>query len=554
MRIALAQHNFTVSHFESNIAKMVDTIKRAKSEKVDLVVFSELAVCGYPPHDLLEREEFVRQSIHSVESVAKHCHGIAVIVGAPSLNPNPRGKMLYNSAYVLSDGNIVSIHHKSLLPDYDVFDEYRYFEPNTDQYALANIGNTKMAVTVCEDLWDDQPVGSSFSRERLYRTSPMEKLSKLNPDIVINIAASPFSFNSEERRLQVFRNNVARYGLPVVYVNQVGGNTEILFDGGSMVLNTRGEVMHKLKSFDEDFYIVDTDGLMQIKPEQQVVSDSEIIRISRIHDALVMGIQDYFRKMGFSKATLGLSGGIDSAVVLALVHRALGSEGIRVLLMPSQYSSQHSIDDAVALAEKLGVQYDIVGIQPVFDSFRGQLKPLFVGLPDNIAEENIQARVRGTLLMAVSNKFGHLLLNTSNKSEAAVGYGTLYGDMCGAISVLGDVYKTDVYALARYINKDEEIIPISSIVKPPSAELRPDQKDSDSLPPYDILDKILYAYIEERQSVDKIIAHGFDPATVNRVIKLVNSNEHKRFQSPPILRISSKAFGSGRKMPLVAKW
>ena len=554
MRIALAQHNFTVGYFEHNIAKMVDTINRAKSEMVDLVVFSELAVCGYPPHDLLEREEFVRQSIHALECIAKHCHGIAAIVGAPCINPNSRGKMLYNSAYVLSEGNIVSVHHKSLLPDYDVFDEYRYFEPNTDEYALTRIGNTKIAITVCEDLWDDQPLGSSFSRERLYRTSPMEKLSRFNPDIVINIAASPFSFNSEERRLHVFRNNVARYGLPVIYVNQVGGNTEILFDGGSMVLSARGEVIHKLKSFDEDYYIIDTDNLIQIKPDTQEAVDTEINRISRIHDALVMGIRDYFRKMGFSKATLGLSGGIDSAVVLALVHRALGSEGIRVLLMPSQYSSQHSIDDAVALAEKLGVHYDIVGIQPVFDSFKAQLKPLFAGLPDNIAEENIQARTRGTLLMAVSNKFGHLLLNTSNKSEAAVGYGTLYGDMCGAISVLGDVYKTDVYALARYINKDEEIIPISSIVKPPSAELRPDQKDSDSLPPYDILDKILYAYIEEQLSADKIIAQGFDPAIVNRVIKLVNSNEHKRFQSPPILRISSKAFGSGRKMPLVAKW
>ncbi len=552
MRIALAQLNYTVNHFEGNIAKMVDTINRAKTDRVDLIVFSELAVCGYPPHDLLEREEFVKKCVEAVKKLASHSVGISVIVGAPSLNTSPRGKMLFNSAYVLSEGKIASVHHKSLLPDYDVFDEYRYFEPNVDQYSLANIGNSKIAITVCEDLWDDQPVTSSFGREMLYRTSPMEKLSKLNPDFIINIAASPFNYNSEESRLEVFRSNVARYGLPVIYVNQVGGNTELLFDGGSMVLNSKGDVMHLLKSFEEDYFVIDT-GDLNLNIHQSIESDEQM-RIARIHDALVMGIRDYFKKMGFTKATLGLSGGIDSAVVLALAQRALGSEAIRVLLMPSQYSSQHSIDDAVALAKKLNIQYDIVGIQPIFDSFKNQLKPIFEGLEENITEENIQARTRGTLLMALSNKFGHLLLNTSNKSEAAVGYGTLYGDMNGAISVLGDVYKTDVYRLANYINKNEEIIPINTIVKPPSAELRPDQKDSDSLPPYDILDAILFAYIEQQLSADKIIEQGFSEETVTRAIRLVNINEYKRFQAPPILRVSSKAFGFGRKMPLVAKW
>jgi len=552
MKIALAQLNFTVNHFEQNVAKMVDSINKAKTSKIDLIVFSELSVCGYPPHDLLEREEFIQKCITSVNTIATHCVGITAIVGSPSFNNNPRGKMLFNSAYVLSEGKIASIHHKSLLPDYDVFDEYRYFEPNTDQYSLANIGNSKVAITICEDLWDDQPVTSSFGREMLYRTSPMEKLSKFNPDFIINIAASPFNYNSEASRLEVFRSNVARYGLPVIYVNQVGGNTELLFDGGSMVLNSKGEVIHLLKSFEEDYFVIDT-GDLNLNNHQNVEVDDQL-RIARIHDALVMGIRDYFRKMGFSKATLGLSGGIDSAVVLALAQEALGSEAIRVLLMPSQYSSQHSIDDAIALAKKLNIQYDIVGIQPIFDSFKNQLQPIFEGLEENITEENIQARVRGTLLMALSNKFGHLLLNTSNKSEAAVGYGTLYGDMNGAISVLGDVYKTDVYRLANYINRNEEVIPINTIVKPPSAELRPDQKDSDSLPPYDILDAILFAYIEQQLSAEKIVKMGYDSSIVNKVIRLVNVNEYKRFQAPPILRVSSKAFGFGRKMPLVSKW
>ncbi|MGE0077154.1 MAG: NAD+ synthase [Bacteroidales bacterium] len=554
MKLALAQLNYTVNHFEQNIAKMIDIIERAKQFKADLVVFSELAVCGYPPLDLLERKAFVEKSADAIEKIAMHCNGIVAIVGAPSLNANAKGKMLFNSAFVLADGKIASVHHKSLLPDYDIFDEYRYFEPNTDDYALANICGAKVAVTICEDLWDDQPVTSSYGREWLYRTSPMEKLSVLKPELIINIAASPFNYNSEERRLEVFRNNVARYGLPVIYVNQVGGNTELLFDGGSMVLDSSGNVIHLLKSFEEDFFVVETNDLKSAMSLSVEKPDLEEVRIARIHDALVMGIRDYFGKMGFSKATLGLSGGIDSALVLALAQRALGSEAIRVLLMPSQYSSQHSIDDAVALAKKLNIQYDIVSIQPVFDSFRNQLLPVFEGLQENIAEENIQARVRGTLLMAISNKFGHLLLNTSNKSEAAVGYGTLYGDMSGAISVLGDVYKTDVYRLANYINKNEEIIPVNTIVKPPSAELKPDQKDTDSLPPYDILDSILFAYIERQLSVNEIVALGFEESVVTRVIRMVNVNEYKRFQSPPILRVSSKAFGIGRRMPLVAKW
>lgn len=552
MKIALAQLNYTVNHFEYNKAKMVKAIERAKSDCVDLIVFSELSICGYPPHDLLEREDFIANCDTAINQLSAHCKGITAIVGAPSLNPNPKGKMLFNSAYVLKDGAVVSVHHKTLLPTYDVFDEYRYFEPNSE-FNIITINGKRIAITICEDLWDDQPVSSTFAKSRLYKSSPMDKLKELNPELIINIAASPFSYNNEERRKKVFTDNINRYGIPVIYVNQIGANTELIFDGGSMVLDRKGQVLEQLKSFEEDYKIIDSESL---ESNQLVKSEtiSEDIRISRIYNAIVLGIRDYFQKMGFTKATLGLSGGIDSAVTLAMAVDALGSENLRVILMPSKYSSQHSIDDAVALANNLSIQYDLISIQDTFDSFNNGLSDLFKGMDEGIAEENLQARIRGTLLMALSNKFGHLVLNTSNKSEAAVGYGTLYGDMNGALSVLGDVYKTDVFKLAHFINREKEIIPINTIVKPPSAELRPNQKDSDSLPEYDLLDKILFRYIEEQKSSNTIISEGFDGLTVLKTIRLVNINEYKRFQAPPILRVSSKAFGFGRRMPIVAKW
>lgn len=552
MKIALAQLNYIVNHFDYNRDKIAQTIEQAKSDGVDLIVFSELSICGYPPHDLLDREDFVLRCEQSVNELAKICVGITAIVGAPSLNPNPKGKLLYNSAFVLSEGTIASVHHKTLLPTYDVFDEYRYFEPNTE-FDIITVKGTKIAVTICEDLWDDQPVSSNFTRGRLYRKSPMDQLINFDPELIINIAASPFSYNNADRRKDVFVNNVHRFGLPVVYVNQVGANAELIFDGGSMVLNRKGELLEQLNSFSEEIRTIDTDLFETMIPVNKD-GNSENIRISKIYAALKLGISDYFSKMGFTTATLGLSGGIDSAVTLAIAVDALGCSNIRVLLMPSKYSSQHSIDDAVALAEKLNVKYDLINIQDVFDSFNVGLSGIFLGLKEDITEENLQARIRGTLLMALSNKFGHLLLNTSNKSEAAVGYGTLYGDMNGAISVLGDVYKTDVYKLASYINRNEVTIPVNTIVKPPSAELRPDQKDSDSLPEYDLLDKILFSYIEEQKSLETIIAEGFDRTTVLRTVRLVNINEYKRFQAPPILRVSSKAFGFGRRMPLVARW
>lgn len=553
MKVALAQLNYTIGHFDLNAKKIIASIERAKAEGARLIVFSELSVCGYPPHDLLTHKHFVDRCMITIDQIALSCNGIYAIVGAPSINTNPSGKLLFNSAYLLGNGKILDVYHKTLLPDYDIFDEYRYFEPNPGNYRLAEIDGMKIAITICEDIWDDQPTTTSFARSKLYRDAPMNHLAKLNPDMVINISASPFSYDVEERRLEVFRSNVARYSKPVIYVNQVGGNTDLLFDGGSMVVNANGDIIFKLKCFEEDYQVVETGAFDKAQP-LPTENPSSTQRIERIHYALVMGIKDYFNKLGFTKATLGLSGGIDSAVVLALAAQALDVNNLRVLLMPSQYSSQHSIDDAVALAKKLGVQYDIVSIQSIFESFKNQLSPIFAGKPEDITEENIQARIRGTLLMAISNKFGHLLLNTSNKSEAAVGYGTLYGDMCGALSVLGDVYKTDVYRLANFINRKDEIIPINTIQKPPSAELRPNQKDSDSLPPYEILDPILFAYIEQGLSAEEIAGLGFSSATVNRTIRLVNMNEYKRYQSPPILRVSSKAFGYGRKMPLVTKW
>lgn len=551
MRIALAQHNFTVNDFRGNVRLILDTIARVRQENTDLVVFSELSVCGYPPQDLLIRHEFISSCNEAVSVIAKECIGIAAVVGSPSVNPNPSGKPLYNSAFLLANGVIASVHHKALLPTYDVFDEYRYFEPASD-LSVATLGGLRLALTVCEDLWDDQPISEAVPRRRLYALSPMTMLAKQNPHLVVNLAASPFSHHSHPRRLEVFQGCAKRYGIPVVYVNQVGANTDLVFDGGSMVLNGKGEVICKMKDFEEDFRVIDTEAFPA--PLTEHYEDTEDRRIGQIHDALVLGIRDFFVKMGFKRATLGLSGGIDSAVTLVLAQRALGSHALRVLLLPSQFSSQHSIDDSVELANNLGVQFDTISIQSSYDALRNAMEPIFSGMPQDIAEENIQARVRGTLLMALANKLGHLLLNTSNKSEAAVGYGTLYGDMNGALSVLGDVYKTDVYALARYINREKEVIPINTITKPPSAELRPGQKDSDSLPEYDVLDAILFRYIEGGRSAEEILGEGFDASTVLRTIRLVNTSEHKRFQAPPVLRVSSRAFGSGIRMPLVARY
>jgi len=546
MKIALAQLNYHIGNFEGNIQKIIRTIQKAKDQKADLVVFAELCVPGYPPRDFLEFNDFIDNCYAGVDAIAKKCTGIAAIVGSPAINASGKGKPLFNSAFFLYDGKIQAIRNKSLLPNYDVFDEYRYFEPNRESEIIEYKG-CRIALTICEDLWnvDDNP---------LYVSSPMDELVRQKPDFMINIAASPFNYCQAEIRKEVFAQNAIKYNLPVFYVNQVGAQTELLFDGGSTVMNNKGEIVDELAFFAEDFKIFDSATINQLSITNNNQLSTINYKPSLIYQALIMGIRDYFSKMGFSKAILGLSGGIDSALTLVLAAQALGAENCRAVLLPSQFSSDHSINDAKALALNLGVPYDIIPIQEAFHSFEQSLQPLFHGLPFGLAEENIQARTRAVILMAIANKLGYILLNTSNKSEAAVGYGTLYGDMCGGLSVLGDVYKTEVFELAHYINREKEIIPQNTIIKPPSAELRPNQKDSDSLPEYAILDKILYQYIELRKGPRELIAMGFDEAIVRRVLKMVNTNEWKRYQTPPILRVSPKAFGMGRRMPIVGKY
>ncbi len=543
MKIALAQLNFHIGNFESNTQKIIEKICEAQSSGVDLIVFPELAVTGYPPRDFLEFNDFISRSEMAVNQIAAHCTDVAAIVGAPSRNHTGKGKPLFNSAWFLSNGKVTKLIHKTLLPNYDIFDEYRYFEPNKS-FDLVEYQGKRIALTICEDLWnvDENP---------LYYVDPMAELARMNPDLIINIAASPFNYLQSETRLDVLRKNTIKYKLPLFYVNHIGSQTELIFDGGSLVLDYQGDIVAKLADFEEDYQIIDTENLVS---NPNLTVETKTNPIAAIHDALIVGIKNYFAKLGFTKAILGLSGGIDSAVTLVLAAKALGAENVLALLLPSQFSSDHSISDSVQLANNLGVSYHTIGISEPYSSFEEVLQPYFAGLPFGLAEENLQARIRGVLLMAFSNKFGHILLNTSNKSEAAVGYGTLYGDMNGGLSVLGDVYKTQVFALARFINRELEIIPENIITKPPSAELRPDQKDSDSLPDYDILDQILTLYIEERKGPGEIIAAGFDAFTVNRVLRMVNISEHKRYQTPPILRVSPKAFGQGRRMPIVAKY
>lgn len=546
MKIALAQLNYHIGNFEANTSKIIQTIQKAKKEKVDLVVFAELAVCGYPPLDFLEFNDFINRSIKSVELIAEACTGISAIVGSPSINPVLRGKNHFNSAFFLEDGKIKSLAHKALLPTYDVFDEYRYFEPNRN-FKCIDVKGKKIALTICEDLWNEED-------DPLYVFCPMDVLMKEKPELIINIAASPFDYKHSETRTAILKRNALKYHLPIVYVNHVGGQTEMLFDGASMVMNAAGEVTNELKSFEEDFFIYDfnnTDSnlVSLVKKKSNPKSKTE-----NICDALVMGVRDYFRKMNFSTAILGLSGGIDSAVVTVLAVEALGKENVLPVLMPSHFSSDHSVADSIDLCKNLDIKYGTIPISDIYNQYLVTTKPFFNNLPFNVTEENIQARIRGTLLMALSNKFGYILLNTSNKSELAVGYGTLYGDMCGGLSVIGDMYKTEVFELANYLNREKETIPSNIITKPPSAELRPEQKDSDSLPPYEILDAVLYKYIEKRNSPDEIIKAGFEEQLVKRILKMVNTNEYKRFQTPPILRISPKAFGLGRRMPIVGKY
>ncbi len=543
MRIALAQIDYHIGNFEGNLSKMLAAVESAKEQGADLICFGELAVCGYPPRDFLEFDDFIRQSQASVEALKQVSQGIGIVVGAPSRNPVKAGKDLYNSAYFLSEGEVIGIQHKALLPTYDIFDEYRYFEPATSFQTITFKGK-KIALSICEDIWN---VGNE---NPLYTICPLDEMMHEKPDFILNLSASPFDYAHAIARIQVVRANVERYGIPMFYSNNTGAQTDIIFDGGSLVMSPDGLVFDEMPYFEECLKVYDLDEVLRGGRSSEQPKN----KVQLIHDALVLGIRDYFRKLGFKKAILGLSGGIDSAVTVVLAAKALGPENVRVLLMPSQFSSGHSVDDARQLAENLGVAYDIIAIRPMYEAFETALKTQFEGQPFNVTEENIQARIRGALLMAMSNKFGHILLNTTNKSEMAVGYGTLYGDMCGGISVLGDVYKTEVYELANYLNAAAEVIPQNSIVKPPSAELRPGQKDSDSLPPYEILDPLLFQYIECRQGPRELIDMGFEEALVKRVLRMVNINEFKREQAAPVLRVSSKGFGMGRRMPIVGKY
>ena len=558
MKIFLAQQNYHIGNFEYNTSKIIAAIEVAKTNRADLIVFSEMCVCGYPARDFVEFDDFINKCYEAIDIIKEHSENIGVIIGSPSRNSNLKGKDLFNAAFFLFNKNIIAEIHKTLLPNYDVFDEYRYFEPAYD-WNVVEFKGKKIAVTICEDIWNlgDNP---------LYRICPMDELMKQKPDVMINISASPFDYTHVADRKAIIKANVLKYKIPMIYCNAIGSQTEIVFDGASLVFDKHANLCKSLPIFQEviDFVELNDDGTFNNKiiESSENIFDKELdpdtlierLNINEIYEALILGIKDYFTKMGFAKAIIGSSGGVDSAVTLALACAALGNENVRAVLMPSPYSSSHSVADAVQLSENLNNPYDFIKIDDVYESILLTLEPLFHDLPFGLAEENVQSRTRGNLLMAIANKFGYILLNTSNKSELATGYGTLYGDMAGGLGVLGDCYKLQIYELAKYINRTTEIIPLNIISKAPSAELRPDQKDSDSLPDYEILDKILYQYIEKRKGPNEIKTLGFDTDLVDRILKMVNTNEYKRNQFCPIIRISPKAFGVGRRVPIVGKY
>lgn len=567
MKIFLAQQNYIIGNFEANLAKIKSATEKAIAQNGELIIFSELSICGYPPRDFLEFDDFILRCQQAIEELLPLSQKIGIIVGVPEKNPIVDGKDLFNSTFVLHEGKIIGKAHKTLLPTYDIFDEYRYFEP-AYEWNVIKFKGKKLAITLCEDIWNLPINSKNVDANPLYRICPMDKLITQNPDVMINLSASPFDYTHAEDRLAIVKANVEKYNLPMLYCNGVGSQTEVVFDGGSLVFDKQANLIKTGKFFEEDLIEVNLkeDGSFEEKIEtpSSEVRNEELtpaqydpnLNIERIYEALVMGIRDYFNKLGFKKATLGASGGVDSALTQALAVAALGKENVHAILMPSQFSSGHSVSDAEQLSINLGNAYDTIPIEPIYDAFMKQLEPHFKDLPFNVAEENIQARSRGNLLMAMANKFGYILLNTSNKSELAVGYGTLYGDMAGGISVIGDIYKMQAYRLCEYINtlEGKEIIPLNIITKAPSAELRPNQKDSDSLPEYMDLDTILYQYIELRKGPKEIIALDYNEDLVLRILKMVNRNEYKRNQFCPIIRVSFKSFGVGRRMPIVGKY
>ncbi|MGC8887291.1 MAG: NAD+ synthase [Verrucomicrobiia bacterium] len=542
MKIALAQINTTIGDFEGNFKKILDAYKLGAEKGVDLVLTPELALTGYPPRDLLLRKDFVDKNLAILEDLAAATEKTGLIVGYVGKNVAKPGRDLTNSAALLQNGKIVATRTKILLPTYDVFDEDRYFEPAAENTPIVFNGK-KIGVTICEDIWNDE----DFWRERRYRRNPPAELFDAGAELLINISASPWHLGKDKTRRAMLSNLASKFNKPVVYCNLVGGNDELVFDGGSLVFNRRGEPIACGSIFKEDFIIADIDV------EEPVIKPPEMVDEEYIFRALVIGLQDYMRKCGFKSAVLGLSGGIDSALTACIAAAALGSENVLGVSLPSQYSSKGSLDDARKLAENLKIRYEVIPIQEPFESLKKQLAGLFAGLPEDITEENIQARIRGVILMALSNKFGSLLLTTGNKSEMGVGYCTLYGDMCGGLAVISDVPKTMVYRIARWINRAREVIPQSSIIKPPSAELRPNQTDQDTLPPYEILDAILEAYVVEGKSPQEIVNQGFEAATVKYVIKMIENCEYKRRQAAPGIKVTTRAFGMGWRVPLAKR-
>lgn len=572
MKIALGQINTTVGDITANVEKMLDFANRAKTAKADLIVFPELAVAGYPPLDLLLKDSFIQANLEGVHRLKERL-AIPAIVGFVDINPG-KGKHLYNAGAFIEDGAIKAVQHKTLLPTYDVFDEDRYFQP-ASQHTPILFKDVNIGLSICEDIWTRGDILEKLS----YQIDPLQLLSEKKPELLINISASPFAVGKEHIRQELVKEQTRRHKLPMIYVNSIGGNDQLIFDGRSFVMNERGELIAMGKAFEEDLIFVDVElaaheesfksaneaeakiapGKVRKETAVKLTGTIEEFSADRTVNtlaALVLGTRDYMRKCGFQKAVIGLSGGIDSAVTAAIAVKSVGKENVMGIAMPSPFSSQHSIDDARELAECLGIEFHIIPIEPAMKAYDTMLADLFQGRERDVTEENIQARIRGAILMAASNKMGHLVLATGNKSELAVGYCTLYGDMCGGLAVISDLPKMMVYDVARYINEEagKAIIPVSTIDKPPSAELRPNQLDQDSLPPYVILDGILHAYVEQRRKPDEIIRLGYRPEVVQDVINRIDRNEYKRKQAAPGLKVSSRAFGMGWRMPIAQRF
>ncbi|MHB1156662.1 MAG: NAD+ synthase [Phycisphaerales bacterium] len=567
MRIALAQINPTVGDIAGNTAKIVDFIDRAASQQAELVIFPELSIIGYPPKDLLLKPAIIEQCDKALKFIAGHCTKTAAIIGYPAPSDRARGRTLYNAAAVCMNGKVAHRHVKSLLPTYDVFDEHRYFEPGPP-VDLTEFRGVKLGISVCEDLWNDQTVVS----RQLYHDNPIDELAKRGAQLFINCSASPFVVRKHEFRLKLFHAAAKRHALPLVYVNQVGGNDELIFDGRSCVVDATGQLIAQAKGFAEDLLVVDLPVAGEVweagggdAPARSARIEPVTTGMAELFDALVLGVRDYCRKCDFRGIVLGLSGGIDSAVTAAIAAAALGADHVTGIAMPSRYSSEGSKSDARILAENLGIAFHTIAISSVHDPMERLVSPFFDGREPDATEENLQARLRGVILMSFSNKFGSLLVTTGNKSEMAVGYCTLYGDMAGGLAVISDVPKTMIYELAKWINspapgnvlyaqRGKAVIPADTIRKPPSAELRPNQTDQDSLPPYELLDEVVQRYVEREESAPRIIAEtGYDAATVQRIVGLIDRNEYKRKQAPPGLKVTGKAFGFGRRMPIAMR-